>query len=135
MLLTQYSDIGRPHSTANMLTKLLLTVCVFCAVSLSLGDEKYTTKYDNINVDEILGNKRVLTNYIKCILDEGPCTSEGKEFKSEYPQFIIRVLIEFIREREQASFDANILELFFRIPPFGRWLRGNTKKNRFSIGR
>lgn len=70
-----------------MSAQLLLLFGVLLVVSMSFGDNsknKYTTKYDDINVDEILGNKRVLSNYIKCILDEGPCTPEGREFRSEY---------------------------------------------------
>lgn len=49
-------------------------------------DDKYTTKYDNIDIDRILASKRLLTNYIKCLLDEGPCTAEGKELKSKFLQ-------------------------------------------------
>nr|QJX59148.1 chemosensory protein [Dioryctria abietella] len=43
--------------------------------------ETYTDRYDDINVDEILQNRRLLTPYIKCILDQGRCTPEGKELK------------------------------------------------------
>lgn len=67
-----------------MFAKALTILCVVCVVHLSYAQEKYDSKYDNINVDEILGNKRVLSNYIKCILDEGPCTPEGREFRSTY---------------------------------------------------
>jgi hypothetical protein len=45
--------------------------------------EKYSVKYDNVDVDSILQNNRVLTNYIRCILDEGPCTAEGRELRSK----------------------------------------------------
>lgn len=75
--------------SVNMSAKLLLLLCVFGVIASSCGEkeEKYETKYDNINVDAILGNKRVLSNYIKCILDEGPCTAEGREFRSKYISF------------------------------------------------
>nr|QKK82645.1 chemosensory protein [Histia rhodope] len=43
--------------------------------------EQYTDKYDNINIDEILANRRLLLPYLKCILDKGPCTAEGRELK------------------------------------------------------
>lgn len=46
---------------------------------------KYTTKYDNIDVDRVLSSKRLLQNYMNCLLDKGPCTAEGKELKSKYP--------------------------------------------------
>ncbi|XP_063366510.1 ejaculatory bulb-specific protein 3-like isoform X3 [Cydia amplana] len=49
--------------------------------SLALAEEKYTDKYDNIDLDEILDNKRLLQAYVNCILDKGKCTPEGKELK------------------------------------------------------
>lgn len=52
------------------------------AVALA-AKEKYSTKYDNVDVDRILSNDRILNNYIKCMLDEGPCTAEGRELKSK----------------------------------------------------
>lgn len=45
--------------------------------------EKYTTKYDNIDVDTIVSSRRLLQNYVNCLLDKGPCTPEGKELKSK----------------------------------------------------
>ncbi|XP_065168946.1 uncharacterized protein [Atheta coriaria] len=53
---------------------------------LALGEcAEYTNKYDNVNVDQILSNNRVLSNYIKCMMDEGPCTPEGRELKKTLP--------------------------------------------------
>ncbi|KAI7815304.1 chemosensory protein [Rhyzopertha dominica] len=64
-----------------------MKVClVFCLLlAYALADTRYTTKYDNIDVDKILTNERVLTNYIKCLMDEGPCTAEGRELKKTLP--------------------------------------------------
>jgi hypothetical protein len=46
-------------------------------------DDKYTTRYDNIDVDEILASERLLDNYFKCLMDRGRCTAEGTELKCE----------------------------------------------------
>nr|AAB84283.1 p10 [Periplaneta americana] len=45
-------------------------------------DDKYTTKYDNIDLDEILASDRLLANYHKCLIEEGKCTPDGEELKS-----------------------------------------------------
>nr|QUP79554.1 chemosensory protein 8 [Monochamus saltuarius] len=60
---------------------------IFCALlaGLVLADNKYTSKYDNVDVEKILTNERVLTNYIKCLMEEGPCTPEGRELKKTLP--------------------------------------------------
>ncbi|CAG9762019.1 unnamed protein product [Ceutorhynchus assimilis] len=60
---------------------------------LIIGDNKviaemYTTKYDNIDVDNILASKRLLKNYVNCLLDQGVCTAEGKELKKYLPDAI-----------------------------------------------
>lgn len=60
-----------------LLLGLVVIVCVTA--------DKYPSKYDDIDVDRILQNGRVLNNYIKCMLDEGPCTNEGRELKKTLP--------------------------------------------------
>nr|ALT31612.1 chemosensory protein 30 [Cnaphalocrocis medinalis] len=42
----------------------------------------YTDRYDNINVEEILENRKLLVPYIKCVLEQGRCTPEGKELRA-----------------------------------------------------
>nr|CAI5821728.1 unnamed protein product [Callosobruchus analis] len=54
-------------------------------LGLSNADNAYTSKYDNVDVDRILKNDRVLANYIKCLMEEGPCTAEGRELKKTLP--------------------------------------------------
>jgi len=48
------------------------------------NNRKYNDKYDHIDVDAILRNDRILTSYVKCMLDIGPCTAEGKNLKCEF---------------------------------------------------
>lgn len=49
-------------------------------LSLTLA-EQYTDRYDDLDINEILANKRLLSTYIKCVLDQSRCTSEGKAIK------------------------------------------------------
>nr|UNG39403.1 chemosensory protein 9 [Apocheima cinerarius] len=58
--------------------KLLVVLGCLAAAVVA---EKYTDKYDNINLQEILENKRLLLAYIDCIMERGKCTPEGKELK------------------------------------------------------
>nr|CAJ01514.1 hypothetical protein [Pediculus humanus corporis] len=63
---------------------------LFCAFALAAGarvprDEKYSTKYDNIDLDSILKNDRLLQNYVNCLLDKGTCTPEGTDLKKVLP--------------------------------------------------
>lgn len=60
-----------------------LSVLLLAVVACTLAEDKYTNKYDNFDVDSVLNNDRILSNYIKCLLGEGPCTNEGRELKSK----------------------------------------------------
>nr|AYN70625.1 chemosensory protein 1 [Bactrocera minax] len=56
----------------------------FIVVTVQCGtaQKQYTNKFDNVDVDGVLSNNRILTNYIKCLMDKGPCTPEGRYCKS-----------------------------------------------------
>lgn len=44
----------------------------------------YTTKYDNLDIDQVLASKRLVNNYVQCLLDKKPCTAEAAELRSTY---------------------------------------------------
>lgn len=43
----------------------------------------YNSKYEHIDVEMILNNKRMVNHYAACMLNQGPCPPEGLELKSE----------------------------------------------------
>ncbi|GBP07794.1 Ejaculatory bulb-specific protein 3 [Eumeta japonica] len=59
--------------------KLLIIACL---VAAALADDKYTDKYDNLDLEEILSNRRLLLTYSNCVLDKGRCNAEGKELRN-----------------------------------------------------
>lgn len=63
------------------MSSVALLLC--CSLSAFINAETYDNKYDNIDIDEILQSERLLTNYIKCLGDKGPCTPDGKLLKGE----------------------------------------------------
>ncbi|XP_044744969.1 ejaculatory bulb-specific protein 3-like [Coccinella septempunctata] len=58
-----------------------------CAVAV-WAEEKYTTKFGNIDLDELLKNDRLLNAYYKCLLDGTGCTPEGEELGKILPDAI-----------------------------------------------
>lgn len=44
----------------------------------------YLKRFQNINVDQVLSNERVINSHIKCFLGEGPCIQQSRELKSEW---------------------------------------------------
>jgi len=66
--------------TKSLIAGLLCLVALQCVVVLA---DRYSSRYDNIDLDAILSNHRALNSIIKCLLDKGPCSPEGKEMKGK----------------------------------------------------
>nr|AGY49270.1 putative chemosensory protein [Sesamia inferens] len=73
-----------------MMYSALATMLLIYLTSQSNAMETstYTTKYDGIDLDEILNNERLLNGYVNCLMDLGPCTADGKELKKNIPDAI-----------------------------------------------
>ncbi|EEB19857.1 ejaculatory bulb-specific protein 3 precursor, putative [Pediculus humanus corporis] len=55
------------------------------SVSSAGSPTKFTTKFDDVNLDEILKSERLLKNYFDCLMDTKPCTPDGTELKKSLP--------------------------------------------------
>ncbi|XP_013162800.1 PREDICTED: ejaculatory bulb-specific protein 3-like [Papilio xuthus] len=53
---------------------------LMCVLAAALA-ESYSDKYDNIDLQEIADNDRLLDAYANCLLEKGKCSPEGKELK------------------------------------------------------
>lgn len=63
-----------------------LTLLVVIAVVVAQEETgKYTSKFDSIDLDEILKSDRLFKSYLQCLLDEGRCTPDGNELKRLLP--------------------------------------------------
>lgn len=61
-------------------------------------------RWNNLNVDIILGSRRLVTNYVECLLNQKPCPAEGKDLKSELkPSNGKWFYFHFFRERKKCS--------------------------------
>lgn len=58
-------------------------ILLFCFAAFVIAEETYDTSSDNINLDELLGNERLITSYSKCLINQGPCTPEVKKLKGK----------------------------------------------------
>nr|WJJ63289.1 chemosensory protein 3 [Pachyrhinus yasumatsui] len=65
---------------------VFVLIAVVDLISAKPGDG-YITKYDNIDLDQILQSDRLLRNYIDCLLDTPgkKCTPDGMELKKILP--------------------------------------------------
>ncbi|XP_054277357.1 ejaculatory bulb-specific protein 3-like [Macrosteles quadrilineatus] len=65
---------------------MYLAVLVVCGLAVVAADDQYTTKYDDVDLDNVLRNNRLLRNYHNCIMDKGPCTPDAQELKKNLPE-------------------------------------------------
>lgn len=72
---------------------VLMTICATFAMPDDDTESKDVTHEDmqkllsameKIDIDQILNNTRLMMNNIKCFLNEGPCSAQIKDMKSEY---------------------------------------------------
>jgi Insect pheromone-binding family, A10/OS-D len=66
-------------------------------------EQTYDVKYDNVDVDEILKSERLLSNYIKCLMDEGPCTEDGRDLKDTLPDAITTDCSQCTEKQKEGS--------------------------------
>lgn len=75
--------------------KVIVVLIVLVAVVYSRpDDEKYTTKFDGVDLDLILPNDRLLNQYFKCLTSEGPCPPDGQELKGKYTVYYYKYCVE-----------------------------------------
>lgn len=48
--------------------------------------QRYMSMMEKINIDQMLNNTRLMSNNVKCFLNEGPCTAHLREMKSKSVQ-------------------------------------------------
>uniref|UniRef100_A0A1B0BW36 Uncharacterized protein n=1 Tax=Glossina palpalis gambiensis TaxID=67801 RepID=A0A1B0BW36_9MUSC len=68
--------------------KYLTIVAIIATLSVAVvmgAEEKYTTKFDDVDVDEVLKSERLFKNYYNCLIDEGKCTPDARELKKSLP--------------------------------------------------
>lgn len=82
----------------------LFVVALFALVAIVAADEKYTTKYDGVDLDEILKSDRLFNNYYKCLMDKGRCTPDGSELKRLLPD-ALKTKCSKCSEKQKAGTD------------------------------
>nr|AEE62514.1 unknown [Dendroctonus ponderosae] len=65
-----------------------LLICIGQTLAEVTEKSQYTTKYDNVDINEVVHNERLLKNYVNCLLDRGPCSPDGLELKKNMPDAI-----------------------------------------------
>ena len=65
-----------------MMRFTVLALTIFLSANTQAA-ENYTHAYDT-NFDMILKTDSIFKPYLDCLLDQGPCSPDAKEFKSKF---------------------------------------------------
>ncbi|KAK7865716.1 hypothetical protein R5R35_005510 [Gryllus longicercus] len=100
-----------------------LALAALLAVALAgpAPDDKYTDKWDNIDLDEILANDRLRNKYVECLLadNDSHCTPDGKELRKNIPDALtnecgkctdkqksgVEKVLKFLKEEKKDDFE------------------------------
>lgn len=85
---------------------VILCLCALAVVA-SCAAQQFVNKYDNFNTDSIIQNERILLAYYKCVMEKGPCTKDGKNFK--------RKCHHILRSNKVTCFHGNLIILIFPV--------------------
>ncbi|GJQ66517.1 hypothetical protein Trydic_g4504 [Trypoxylus dichotomus] len=98
---------------------MLLCLLIFTALAISTfgEDDKYTTKYDNFDIDSLMTNDRLLQKYVQCLLDLATCTADGLELKKNMPDALQTNCSKCSKKQKNAS-DQLILFLIENKPQY-----------------
>ncbi|RZC40608.1 OS-D domain containing protein [Asbolus verrucosus] len=64
---------------------MIATVLLVVACAPLIVSEEYVVP-ENIDVDQIIQNDRLMKNYVDCLLEKGKCTPEGEQLKKAIPE-------------------------------------------------
>nr|UDM59698.1 putative chemosensory protein 5 [Corcyra cephalonica] len=86
---------------------LFLTLCVFVVMGQNINDmsnmPKYDQRYDYLDVDALFNNKRLVRNYVDCLISASRCTPEGKALKRILPEALRTKCIRCTERQKKAA--------------------------------
>lgn len=72
--------------------KFLIVLALVATVAFARPEEDgYDSKLDDLDVDALVTNERLLKAYSQCFQDKGSCTPEGKAIKSKLSLLLYRL--------------------------------------------
>ncbi|XP_063983020.1 ejaculatory bulb-specific protein 3-like [Diachasmimorpha longicaudata] len=67
---------------------LVFFALVLGGVFLIASGDVNMDRYDSVNVEQVLGNERIYTQHLNCLLDQGPCSRQAQSLKDVLPEVL-----------------------------------------------
>ncbi|CAG9795563.1 unnamed protein product [Diatraea saccharalis] len=86
---------------------LFLYVCVYVVVGQDVnnleGLPKYDRRYDYLDLDTLFYSKRLVRNYVDCLINAQRCTPEGKQLKRILPEALRTKCIRCTEQQKRTA--------------------------------
>ncbi|KAK9877415.1 hypothetical protein WA026_018528 [Henosepilachna vigintioctopunctata] len=86
---------------------MLKVVALLCVISVVVVHSKpgntYTTKFDNVNIDDILKSDRLINSYFKCLMTGRGCTPDGAELRRVLPDALKSACSKCSQKQKEGS--------------------------------
>ncbi|VVC97639.1 unnamed protein product [Leptidea sinapis] len=79
-----FIDIG-PCDQLAQSYKMFITFSALVAFVAAAHPNYFVTGNDHLDVDQIMGEPNIMTGYLNCFLDEGPCDALAQSYKKNLP--------------------------------------------------
>ncbi|XP_043471758.1 ejaculatory bulb-specific protein 3-like [Leptopilina heterotoma] len=114
------------------MSRLLIFAVLTICIAFNYAADFYPTKYDNVNIDEILNNSRVRKQYSMCYLGTGPCVTSDATFFKEIFTDAIATKCKKCTEKQKEIFEKIVVFYMREEPEVWRTILGNLIKGRRS---
>ncbi|XP_043471776.1 allergen Tha p 1-like [Leptopilina heterotoma] len=97
-----------------MNVRLFMFALILCLIFLLTGprdtygylwpkQNTYMTRWDKVNLNEILDSKRLLQYYFNCLMSKGPCPPDGMELKRALPEALANACAKCTKSQIEGS--------------------------------
>ncbi|XP_058790047.1 transcriptional adapter 2B [Phymastichus coffea] len=80
-----FIQLTRRFRSIVILTMKTALALLLCLVAACAAEQKYTDRFDHIDVDNVLRNERLLKPYLNCLLHDQTCTADARTLKALLP--------------------------------------------------
>ncbi|CAG9860085.1 unnamed protein product [Phyllotreta striolata] len=115
------------------MNNFLLALCVLTLMAIAVSStptvlEENVKLLNSIDLDSVLKNKRILKNYIDCVIGTKPCTKEGSALKESWKDGLDKGCEE-CSEEEQRKVNKIVKHIYVNEPDWYKLLINNFDKD------
>ncbi|KAJ3647309.1 hypothetical protein Zmor_019193 [Zophobas morio] len=82
----------------------IISVIVGITTVAAAPADHYQSRYDHLDIESILNNRRMVNYYAACLLSQGPCPPQGLDLKKVLPEALATNCIKCTEKQKAAAY-------------------------------